>query len=251
MFELLALFYSTDYRVDSGLVLIVSCNYKGAKQRLLHGTDKDGKEMFETFKNVLGFDTRLIQNDQATKANIMEYLQERPRDDHKVIIFAFSGHGGKIEPNTETGSVVVCQDDEYLPIEEIKTQLTTIRPKTNIPIILFIDACRGNLELWSAQRSLSHAKGTIEEETNICTYFATIDDHVSYEKEIEGQGKEYEGRWMPKVARHIREDNTSLGDIMATVQKEVYLPPQQGDMPQQGHIDYTLNCGPLYFLPKK
>ena len=219
-------------------MFIASCNYEGTRIGKLNGTDNDATEMYTTFHDHYEYETKLLKNGNATKDKIQAFLLSHPiHKDPKAIIFAFSGHGDV--------DGIMCHDAKMLPIEWIIKQLTGIRRKSDIPdipILLFIDACRGSDDLWSKFEAMSntadsHAKGTIEGDTNIGLYFATIEGHKSYE-----DGRE--GRWMPKVARHIHNDTISLPEIIEIVQKEVF---ESSGVPQQAQTNGSLHCGPIYF----
>ena len=107
-----------------GIAILVTCDYKNTpkihKLRHLPGTNKDAELMVEAFKH-FNYDIHKLQNDEATKTNIIKLLEKmsdylemykynhlenvqehigeqnnaRGLDHYggKVIIFAFSGHG--------------------------------------------------------------------------------------------------------------------------------------------------------------
>ena len=220
----------------------MSCNYTGTKIAL-PGTENDAAEMKQTFER-FGYDIIQLKNENATYYAILKelrkisiYLSEyNGGTADKVIIFAFSGHG-------TTFDCMITQDFRKLSLTvDIIPLLVYHLGVVDIPKLFFIDACRGSQQLKScdveeslvddiscdveeslvddmkkfdAQISKNiQAKGFKEQESNYRIDYATIPGHVAY------CGPK-ESKWMPVLARKLREENDSIQNIAAMVKQEV------------------------------
>ena len=237
--------------------MLVTCNYVASKpkEQQLEATEKDAKEMIETFEQ-LDFDIHHLKNEDATGDNILDTLDnlnEYLKKDHvlelvskqkkKAIIFAFSGHGMN-ENNVDT-----IHDNDGGPINVNKAveQLaeTTQDDRINyIPKLFFIDACRGHGRLHSknsihptVMTYLANAFGSLEGNYRIdCS---TITGYRSYASQKADEGSE----WMPVLARQLREKHISVQDALAEVRKQIYMPNKQER--QCESLD-RIETGPLY-----
>lgn len=207
----------------------------------LKTTNEDAKEMKMTFER-FEYDIHHLQNEDVSKdminkfiGELSQYLAEYDGEtSDKVIIFAFSGHG------TDSDRIVTSDADLISLGEEIVQPLVS-NSSLKIPKLFFIDACRGNQELKAKsgdkQSKSIHdvAKSFKKNEGNFRIEYATIPDHVSY------SGTD-ESKWMPVLARALREEDDSFQNVVAKANKKVHdrVPTQQCES-----VD-RLNMGPLY-----
>ena len=127
----------------------------------------------------------------------------------KVVIFAFSGHG-------TISDQIKTQDLKILHIkEEIIVPLVGEPKVFEIPKLFFIDACRGGDHLQPKGDKQLREKGFTEVEGNYRLDYSTIPDHLAY-------AGDNESKWMPKLARALREDNDSLQNVAAKVRESVH-----------------------------
>ena len=130
---------------SSGLAVIITNDYVGAKHTDLKGTHSDGERMKDAFV-ALKFDVcwkkNVNQNDiQQLWGEISSFSFESVRH-YKCMVFVFSGHG---EPEGHDGKLIM-QDDTKIDIcaEFIAPVLPgNAKMIGDIPKIFFIDACRG------------------------------------------------------------------------------------------------------------
>ena len=118
-----------------------------------------------------------------------------------------------------------------------------------IPKLFFIDACRGSetLSVVSKGSETNEATGNSPKayfeklvqhvSGNFRIDYATIPKHVSYA----GTGGSL---WMPKMARAIKENYSSIQDISAAVKSEVHK--ALGENKQQCESVDRMNVGPLF-----
>jgi hypothetical protein len=237
-----------------GLAILVTCDYKenGALTELL-GTREDARQMMKTF-NRLNYTTCQLLNPTKTdmKALVKEvsnelatYNMDEREGREKVIIFAFSGHGCSKEEIEH----LYTNDGETLQFtDEIVFPLTRHMGVKHVPKLFFIDACRGGEILTKGAAAapdnqvaksgkVYFEKGVQHVVGNYHIAYATIPHHVSY---MDSSGS----RWMPKLARALRNRNDSyqniVSSVMAQVNREVCGGKQQCES-----ID-RLNTGPLY-----
>ena len=131
---------------SSGLAVIITNDYIGAKHTDLKGTYLDGQRMKEAFE-ALNFDVcwkqNVNQNDiQRLWGEISSFSFESVRH-YKCMAFVFSGHG---EPEGHDGKLIM-QDDTKIDI--CADFIAPVLPGNakmigDIPKIFFIDACRGD-----------------------------------------------------------------------------------------------------------
>jgi hypothetical protein len=206
----------------------------------------DAKEMRATFEQ-FNYEIYQLQNGEATKnaiTSLLSDISQRLIEEYnakvvgprKVIIFAFSGHGSDDdEIYTNDGELLSIKDEVLRPL---------VKPKVayDIPKLFFIDACRGTATLkhkggdepTSMREYLD--KGFVHIKGNFRIDYATIPDHVSY-MDLDGS------KWMPKLARTLREDKDSFQNVADKVKKIVHELPGKK---QQCESVSRLNCGPLY-----
>ena len=200
------------------------------------------RRTFEEF----GYSIHQLQNERATENLIKDLLEDVSQSlgqyTGKVIVFAFSGHGTNYDRLlTNDGKLISLKKDIIDPILNYS--------RTDIPKLFFIDACRGSDELKLKYVDQSggdvpkfiedYEKGFRRLEVNYRIDYATIPDHVSY-------AGRYESKWMPRLARKLRETDDTLQNIAADVKKEVY----QTDSRQQCETLDRLN-GRLSLYVKK
>lgn len=198
-----------------GLAILVTCNYKGSRQHTLSGADVNAREMKKTFY-FLNYTVIQLQNEEATKANIQATMKKvsdtlasyRGGVRNKVIVFAFSGHGGNIKEAEQLCSY----DSELLDLEgEIILPLTSKKAVKRIPKLFFIEACRTKIRGVERKSCFENIK-----EENFRIDYATLPDHSAYD-----EGKLEGSMWMPKLARAMREENKSFQEIAHDVKKKV------------------------------
>ena len=234
---------------SQGLAIIITCDYETTKDlKTLLGTREDGEQMKETF-HYLKYKVYHLSNPK--KGEIKELLEKLSDDlgkhglgekegSEKAIVFAFSGHGcskGQIEYiYTNDGGTL-----EFL--DEIVFPLTRRESVQHVPKLFFMDACRGGEILMKGtcpsvtddrtnfQKGYQHVLG------NYYIAYATIPHHVAY---ANASGS----RWMPKIAKAIREEDDSFQNIAAKVMAEVNK--EVSDTQQQCESINRLNTGPLY-----
>ena len=241
-----------------GIAILVTCNYKEGCNNPdlgpLSGTEVDAAEMLETFER-LNYVVHPIQNAKATKADIEALLgvvsnqlgSYTGKQNQKVIIFAFSGHGG----NKAQAEKIYANNGEMLDLmDEIVLPIVQHTPVKEIPKLFFIDACRGTeilekgsgggCELTTKSDKHYFEKGVHRVEGNYRIDYSTIPNHKAY-------GTNEGGVWMPKLARALRTRLKSFQNIAANVRKEVY--DELGDREmyrQQCESVSRLNVGELY-----
>lgn len=192
---------------------------------------------FERFN----YDIHQLQNKDVSKDaintlidEISQYLAEYDGEtSDKIIIFAFSGHGTKLDQ-------IVTSDADLVSVGEKIVQPLVTNSSPKIPKLFFIDACRGSQELKSNngdQTKSIHevAKDFKNHEGNFRIEYATIPDHVSY------AGRD-ESKWMPVLARTLREEDDSFQNVVAKANKRVH---ERVTNQQCESVD-RLNTGPLY-----
>ena len=229
-----------------GLAIVVTCDYEGSTQlKPLPATNKDASEMVLTIEE-LKCGKILLQNKDATESNIKKAIQKvsgvMGQLEDKILMFIFSGHGAK-------GDHIVTHDGKCLSLkEDVMKPLLSERkaPAPKPPVLFIIDACRGSDHLKSGpDQSKSDdddddVKGLIVQEANFRLDYATIDHHVSY-------ATKEESRWLPVVAREIRNQRTNtFQNIMDVVQEKVW---KHSPSKQQAQSLNRLHCGELYLHP--
>lgn len=184
--------------------MLITCDYNGT----LSGTNRDADEMMSTFDQL---DYQVFQklNVNAKRAEIVNllrklsiYLSQYEDDDMegKVLIFAFSGHGGR-------DNQIVTYDHKNLSImDDIVPRFVENHNVFPIPKLFFIDACRGGERLTKVPEFGLIPKGWVHMEGKYHISYATIDEHVAYD-----------GNWMHLLAQKIRSSDDSLQNIVADV----------------------------------
>ena len=205
------------------------------EMKSLTSSSVDGQEMRKTFE-FLNYVVHQLHNPtgafiRAKMKEISDYLWKNPLErkvaEIKVIIFAFSGHGDS--KGNDLRQNIYANDGELIDLmEEIVFPLTKHAGVFYVPKLLFIDTSRGIEKIGSEHKPFKE---------NYRIDYATIPHHVSY---LSGN----ESKWMPKLARALRERNDSLQNIADNVKREVHEHP--GDNKQQCESIDRLNTGPLY-----
>ena len=170
--------------------------------------------MFEQFK----YDIHQLQDEYVTKENIttlMEQISEHLRQykgkqEKKVIIFAFSGHG------TSRGSYedqIFANDGELWLKKDIVLKLVKHPNISEIPKLFFIDACRGEAAL--KYKNKLGEKGFAEVDTNYWIEYGSIPDPKS-------SRSGHESEWMPTLAMKLRERDDTLENVVEEVNTSIY-----------------------------
>ena len=226
-----------------GIAILVTCDY-GGKRLDLPATNRGSDEMRNTFEK-LGYDIHERRNENATKdkidtllSDLYKYLQRYSGDttnkdgSEKVIVFAFSGHGGPDKKNENKDSMsLLTHDEENLSLKgDIMSCL--IGYVFEIPRLFFIDASRGKEHL----HRMTINKAIIQDEGNYRIDYSTIPDHVAHSE------------WMTSLACTLRDEKKqSIQNVAAIVKRSI-----QGEgrpLKLCDSID-RLITGPLYLHPK-
>jgi hypothetical protein len=231
-----------DLQSKRGLAILVNCDYEGTGAPPLPTTNDDRKEMCKTFRNQFHYDVHELKNPKADKIidllrRVSRYLRgyegsdtRNPDGGRKVIVFAFAGHGGS--SGSKESDFIQGQDGAKVRVisDIVNAFLGYSGTIMRIPKLFFFDACRGDEWLTAAPH-----RGDAVNEVNYRIDYATIPEHVA----------PAEDRWMQLVAKTLRENNVSLGDVMAEVKHNVYEQGNQTDFPQQPDTRDRLVTGPL------
>ena len=188
-----------------GLVVLVTCDYRGTSQKPLPQTNVDARDMRTTFEK-FGFTVDQITNDKAKEGHIKEKLDHlsaflnkyNGEKDIEVLIFAFSGHG----IHAEDDNLLLAHDGKALSLKDDIIPKFVVNPELfEIPKLFFIDACRGDKELKVyVDKRIKKGNDGKTDNTLVGNYLianATIKHHVSYD-----------GKWMQKLAEMIGEDTS-------------------------------------------
>jgi hypothetical protein len=210
-------------RPRRGLLFLVTCDYQPGTPNVpaLPATNTDGMEMKKTFEQQFGYKVFPLSNAAATEQAIKSQRDEicRSQKQHgDVIVFAFSGHGTNYDQ-------LLTNDHKLLSLRKDIVDPILNHSKPEVIKLFFVDACRGNDELTAkafgksvddAPKSAEdYKKGFVSLEENFRIEYATIPDHVSY-------AGRYESKWMPRLARKLREVDDTLQNISADVKQEVH-----------------------------
>ena len=246
-----------------GIAILVTCDYKGTPNEL-SGTNDDAELMKKAFLH-FNYNIHQLKNGEATKENI-EFLVDRVSDyleeydgenqEQKVIIFAFSGHGGE-------GDKIVAHNGEISVNDKIVKPLTKHNAVARIPKLFLIDACRGKLTL--VKEKTSDDEHALHTEGNYRIEYSTIPHFQSFMNPDGTPGS----RWMallaetleygPKSLQHIADEekktlpqDCSFQYTAAWVRMEVHMKQlvKKVQKMQQCMSVCRLNTGPLYLHSK-
>lgn len=195
-----------------GLAVIINNTYdnesaRAAKYGTLAFTDKDGNAMKDAL-DFLGFATLPLKNaseDQISGViDAFASYTDYPAG-YDCFAIVFSGHGNK-------NSVIVAEDGKEFNFEEAIVQRFNKDVSdqdvsdhiASVPIIIFIDACRGTLAPKAKAQEILFPD-------NMMVAYATREGNVSF-------GTEHEGSfWMQTLAKELKTSKKSVSDIVAEV----------------------------------
>ncbi len=227
----------------NGLAIIVSNDYQNTEQLLtLEGTIRDNENMKRTFESLmLAVISRhnVSHNDMLALLSVIVNFKKFPPT-YKRLVFVFSGHGNSDH--------LLYTNDEVLSTISIKDVLEHFYAALHlakIPKMFFIDACRGDQRNpgLTVPRGGKSVTDIIPAEGNWLLAYSTLPKHKSYEEQGKG------GVWMSKLADKLRTADTSLADILTSVnEKLMALYRQDKTYPlQQPEFISRLNTN-IYFL---
>ena len=226
--------YDLDLANNRGIAILVCCDYKdkrdpsGGSRGL---PENDIKSCAETMRNTfdkLGYQIYAeynVKSDNITSLlqfvgeHLKKYDGKTKNDDgsEKVIVFAFTGHGGPAEGKECSDPLQLAmetcdeKDDKtdrfYLKSDVM--QSICVEEVADIPKLFFINACRGGNKFYKVPDA---EQGNIAVERNCRIEFSTIPGHKAF------AGKE----WMPELARTLlSEENKSVQQVAAIVRKKI------------------------------
>ena len=210
-----------------GIAILVTCDYKDKRGKELpedamktcaetmrNTFDKLGYQIYEKYNVTRNDITSLLQ---FVGENLREYKGKSKNDDgsEKVIVFAFSGHGGPAEGEgskySDSLAMETCNSDNvqcfYLKSDVMER--ICVENVQDIPTLFFINACRGTDTLYQKPAA---RQGDIVVEGNYRIDYSTISGHVAFaEKE-----------WVPQLARTLlTEKKNSIQHVAAIVRKNI------------------------------
>ncbi len=227
----------------NGLAIIISNDYKKTKQlQPLEGTVKDNENMSSTFKSLrLAVVSRhnVCLNEMLKLLHSIVNFKCYPPT-YKRLVFVFSGHGNSDH--------LLYTNDAALNTISIKYILDQFYDASNlvkIPKMFFIDACRGDQRNPGVRvpRGGISITDIVPAEGNWLLAYSTLPKHKSYEEQGKG------GVWMSKLAIKLRIEDTSLADILVSVNEslmELYQEDRTYPLQQPEFIS-RLNSN-IYFL---
>ena len=233
-----------DRNQANGLAIIVSNDYKDIKELpTLDGTIKDNTNMRGTFEE-LNF--AVISEHNVTYSKMLALISSVVNHKHypptyQRIVFVFSGHG-KDDFLLYTGD---NKRTNTISIEYILQRFSEASHLAKIPKVFLIDACRGeqvNPGLM-VPRGGKNVSQIVPADGNWLLAYSTLPKQKSYEEQGKG------GVWMSKLSDRLRTDDSSLNDILTTVNREL-VALYQGDAKyplQQPEFTSRLNSN-IFFL---
>lgn len=263
--------YDLDLRNKRGIAILVSCDYKD-KHDPISGEPRslpedDIKCCADTMRNTfdeLGYqiyEKYNVKSDDITNllTDVGEHLKKydgktkNDDDSEKVIVFAFSGHGGPAEGEGKEYSdplqlaMETCdeKDDKtdrfYLKSDVM--QSICVEKVADIPKLFFINACRGSNKLYKVPDA---EQGNIAVERNCRIEFSTIPGHKAFANK----------EWMPELARTLLTENKkSVQQVAAIVRKNIDAKERKNKIDttkrQLSESCDRLVTGPLYLHPMK
>ena len=177
------------------LAVIITNTYMSRdKDEQLPETKQDLVELKKTFGKPF-FDTVIAEDKtkQEMMKEIIEAAELANEYKYKSVFIAFSGHGGKKEGQ----SYIVSNDGVVIWLTEFVNHIVDLFGD-EIPKIFLLDSCRGYTELEQRPKRVKR---------NYLIAYATQNDSVSIVK--------YDGSyWMPEVARHLREVDDTVVNVI-------------------------------------
>ena len=238
-----------EHQQSNGLAIIISNDYKNIHELpTLDGTIKDNRNMRSTFEE-LNF--AVISDHNVTYSKMLALISSvvgcrQYPPSYKRIVFVFSGHG--------KDDFLLCTNDNHttsrtttISIEYILQQFSEAPHLAKIPKVFFIDACRGE----QANPGLMVARGgknvsqIVPADGNWLLAYSTLPKQKSYEEQGKG------GVWMTKLAERLQTDDSSLTDILTTVNRALVELYQcnalyRSNLQQPEFISRLNSC--IYFL---
>ncbi len=206
----------TQHNQANGLAVIISNDYQNTRDLLtLEATIKDSQNMKNTFESVkLAVIARhnVLYNEMlALLSSIIEFKRYPPT--YKRLVLVFSGHG--------ISDHLLYTNDATLTtisINDIVKDFYNASHLAKIPKVFFVDACRGdqrNLGMMVSSRGGKSITDIVPAEGNWLLAYSTLPRHRSYEEQGKG------GVWMSMLAEKLRTEDTSLADILTSVNEEL------------------------------
>ena len=199
----------------NGLVIVISNDYSHTEGlSTLNGTIKDNRNMRNTFQK-LNF--AVISEHNVTYSRMLALITsvvsfESYPPSYRRIVFVFSGHG--------TDNFLLYTSDSKrttISTEYILEQFSEAPRLARIPKLFFIDACRGD-EVNPGRLVAKGGKNMSEiipAGGSWLLAYSTLPKQKSYEETGKG------GVWMSRLAERIRTDDSSINDILTTVNEEM------------------------------
>ena len=213
-----------------GLGIIITNDYIDSRQKSLRGTCKDGRSLLKTLVHSDFIVLWLHNVDQRVISDVMKEVKNLEQHSsgqalikkYECILFAFSGHG-------LNNKYIVMQNNIHVDVESevLKPLLPSSIPKFGeVPKILLIDACRGDLatETVSTKKLAASdviTKDTIPAEGNYLLACATMPQHVSY---MYAHGS----AWMQEFASLARHSRDSVEGVLVSVNEHLTKQANKG-----------------------
>ncbi len=228
--------------VANGLAIIVANARSWNEAPPLHGVYRDLEAMKRTFEE-LRYATFPIYDATADQIKGLVRAAAHPSgvplypQSYKRLVFAFAGHGDVGVIQTHTGPVNLLHD-VIEPFQPRKSPHIGDFPK-----LFFIDACRGtqtpdNGTEVPIPRGANGKSQLLPSEGNYLLAHSTLSNMKAYEKDG--------GLWMQTVAKMLREEQDSVGDVLQKVNRHVIKKFGNLGYPlQQPIYESTLNSDPF------
>lgn len=158
------------------------------------GSEKDVRQL-EALFTALGFTVETVEDlSRMQLQNKVDAICQEDHGTYDCFVLCLMSHG--------KSGLLVCSDGETLPIQSIRDLLASCHTLSGKPKLIFIQACRGELEDVGvpvhsnnvlSQADVDSPTG-IEREpetrgpmyADFLTAFSTVDDHVSYRGDVSG-----------------------------------------------------------------
>ena len=197
-----------------GLAVVIYNSYENCPDtNTLPGATKDGEAMINTFKSL---QFAVLDKQNATRDDVLGIFQavasyaDYPVD-YECFAIVFAGHGKKdsillaIDGEFNFEEVIVKRLNKHLHPFDISDRIT------RVPIIAFIDACRGSMIPRDASARLNER----DIPKNMMLNYSTREEDKSYENPNRG------GFWMQEIAKDLRTKNKPVSVIVAGVSKKM------------------------------
>ena len=216
-----------------GLAIVIYNSYENCPGKKLPGAIKDGKTMIETFK-YLHF--AVLSKHDATKDDVCGIFEEVARyrdypEEYDCFTIVFAGHGKQnsiletIDEDFNFEEVVVQRLNIYLHPYTISGKIT------RVPIIAFIDACRGTMKPRDAAQNKER-----DIPKNFMLNYSTREEDKAYENPDHG------GIWMQAIAQELRKKNQPVSKCVINANSKMR---RQNPVSKIFTVDITLNKGKL------